>query len=108
MAGVIARTAAELANINKTTAAYYFHRLRLLTYQNSPNLEMFNGEVEADESYFGGARKRQARSWCKRQNRSGIWVSKTQQQGLYGCGADETSLLIRKQVKPDSIVYTDF
>ena len=26
-------------------------------YQNSPHLEMFDGEVEADESYFGGQRK---------------------------------------------------
>ena len=57
VAGVTARTAAELVNINKTTAAYYFHRLRLLIYQNSLHLEMFDGEVEADESYFGGQRK---------------------------------------------------
>ncbi|MDO9893978.1 IS1595 family transposase, partial [Glaesserella parasuis] len=32
--GVTARTAAELVNVNKTTAAYYFYRLRLLIYQN--------------------------------------------------------------------------
>ena len=57
VAGVTARTAAELANVNKSTAAYYFHRLRLLIYQNSSHLEMFDGEVEADESYFGGHRK---------------------------------------------------
>lgn len=31
---------------------YYFYCLRLPIYQNSPYLEMFNGEVEADESYF--------------------------------------------------------
>ncbi|HEZ1910333.1 TPA: transposase [Neisseria meningitidis] len=52
VAGVTARTAAELVGVNKSTAAYYFHRLRLLIYQNSPYLEMFDGEVEADESYF--------------------------------------------------------
>ncbi len=57
VAGVTARTAAELVNVNKTTAAYYFHRLRQLIYQNSLHLEMFEGEIEADESYFGGARK---------------------------------------------------
>ncbi|MDY3123261.1 MAG: IS1595 family transposase, partial [[Actinobacillus] rossii] len=33
VAGVTARTAAELVNVNKTTAAFYFHRLRLLIYQ---------------------------------------------------------------------------
>ncbi|MWQ14065.1 IS1595 family transposase, partial [Glaesserella parasuis] len=57
VAGVTARTAAELVNVNKTTAAYYFYRLQLLIYQNSPHMEMFEGEIEADESYFGGTRK---------------------------------------------------
>ncbi|HDL3027164.1 TPA: transposase, partial [Mannheimia haemolytica] len=40
VAGVTARTAYELVNVNKNTAAYYFHRLRLLIYQHSPHLEM--------------------------------------------------------------------
>ncbi|MDO9912128.1 transposase, partial [Glaesserella parasuis] len=57
VAGVTARTTAELVNVNKTTAAYYFYRLRLLIYQNSPHMEMFEGEIEANESYFGGTRK---------------------------------------------------
>ena len=57
VAGVTARTAAELAGVNRNTATYYFHRLRLLIYQHSPHLEMFDGEIEADESYFGGHRK---------------------------------------------------
>ena len=57
VAGVTARTASELVNVNKNTAAYYFHRLRLLIYQTSLHLEMFEGEIEADESYFGGTRK---------------------------------------------------
>ena len=57
VAGVTARTASELVNVNKNTAAYYFHRLRLLIYQTSPHLEMFEGEIEADESYFGGFAK---------------------------------------------------
>ncbi len=57
VAGVTARTAAELVGLNKSTAAYYFHRLRLLIFQNSPHLEMLDGEIEIDESYFGGHRK---------------------------------------------------
>ena len=35
VAGATVRTAAELVGVNKNTAAYYFHRLRLLIYQNS-------------------------------------------------------------------------
>lgn len=34
----------------------YFHRLCLLIFQNCP-MEMLDGEIEVDESYFGGQRK---------------------------------------------------
>lgn len=46
--GMTAQTATELLNVNKTTSSYYFHRLRLLIYQNSPHLEIFDGEIEKD------------------------------------------------------------
>jgi transposase len=52
-----ARTAASLVGVNKTTASYYFQRLRELIYAHSEYLELLAGEVEADESYFGGRRK---------------------------------------------------
>ena len=35
VAGITAQAAAELVNVNKTTVAYCFHRLRLLIYQNA-------------------------------------------------------------------------
>ena len=48
-----ARTAADLAGINKTTAAYFYHRLREIIAWRLAKA----GEIEADESYFGGKRK---------------------------------------------------
>ncbi|EQA05915.1 putative transposase [Glaesserella parasuis 12939] len=111
VAGVTARTTAELVNVNKTTAAYYFYRLRLLIYQNSPHMEMFEGEIEADESYFGGTRKGK---------RGRGAVSKTAVFGLLKCDGKVYTVvvpniqsatllpIIREKVKPDSIVYTDF
>ncbi len=57
VAGVTARTVTELTGVKKNTAAYYFYLLRLLIDQNSPHLQIFDGETEADESYFGGHRK---------------------------------------------------
>lgn len=57
VAGTTARTAAQLVCVNKTTASYYFQRLRVLIYTHSEHLELLEGEVEADESYFGGRRK---------------------------------------------------
>jgi transposase len=54
VAGSSARTAADLVDVNKNTASYYFQRLRQLIHDHSEHLEMFEGEVEADESYFSG------------------------------------------------------
>lgn len=90
VAGSTARTAASLVGVNKTTASYYFHRLRLLIYENSQDPGLFEGEIEVDESYFGGTRNGK----------------------VYACiipnaKADTLIPIIREKVKPDSIVYTD-
>jgi transposase len=59
VSGSTARCAAELIGVNKSTAAYYFQRLReILAYQcEQESHEVFDGEIELDESYFGGKRK---------------------------------------------------
>jgi integrase len=57
VSGTTARTAGVLVGVNKTTAAYYFHRLRQLICQASEDATPFSGEVEVDESYFSGRRK---------------------------------------------------
>ena len=58
VAGTTARIAALLVDVNKTTtASYYFHRLRLLIYERYDRSDLFAGEIEVDESYFGGRRK---------------------------------------------------
>ena len=62
-----ARTAADLAGINKTTAAYFYHRLREIIAWRLDQASPLAGEIEADESYFGGNAKGQTRSWRRRQ-----------------------------------------
>lgn len=59
VAGTTARCAASLVGINKDSAAYYFQRLReIITLQiEQEAYEVFGGEIEVDESYFGGTRK---------------------------------------------------
>jgi len=52
-----ARTAADLAGVNKTTAAYFYHRLREIIAWQLDEASPLAGEIEADESYFGGRRK---------------------------------------------------
>jgi len=55
-AGATARIAAALCGVNSKTSAYYFHRLRetvALELEAIGKL-LFDGEIEVDESYFGG------------------------------------------------------
>lgn len=47
----VCRAAAELADVNPKTAAYYFHRLRELIYKYQDEHSMLSGEIEIDESY---------------------------------------------------------
>lgn len=57
VAELTARTAVVLVDVNKKTAIYYFQRLRQLIYDHSQHLEILEGEVEVDESYFCGRRR---------------------------------------------------
>jgi transposase len=57
ISGSTARTAAALIGVNRNTAAYYFQRLRQLIYQAAEDESPLFGEIEVDESYFGGTRK---------------------------------------------------
>jgi transposase len=57
--GSTARTAAALVGVNKSRAAYFYHRLReIMDFEiEQESHEFFEGEIEVDESYFGGRRK---------------------------------------------------
>ena len=110
IAGVTARTAAQLVGVNKNTAAYYFHRLRLLIFHNSLHLEMFDGEVEVDESYFGGQRKgKRGRGAAGKVAVFGLLKRNGQVYTVAVPNTQTATLLpiISEQIKPDSIVYTD-
>ncbi|MDG6896179.1 IS1595 family transposase [Volucribacter amazonae] len=110
LTGITARTAAELVNVNKNTATFYFHRLRLLIYQNNPHLEMFEGEIEADESDFGGARKgKRGRGAAGKVAVFGLLKRNGKVYTVAVPNTKSATLLpiIREKVKPDSIVYTD-
>ena len=66
VAGTTARTAASLCGVHHNTAAYYFLRLReIIAYELEAESEaIVSGEIEVDESYFGGKRKGKCRAWC--------------------------------------------
>lgn len=58
LAGATARIAADLVGVNRHTVTLYFNKLRELIVSNlAENEPWLSGEVEVDESYFGGSRK---------------------------------------------------
>ena len=112
VACTMARCAAALVGVNRKTAAYYFHRLReIIAYHLEQEADLVvGGEIEVDESYFGGRRK------GKRGRGAG---GKVPVFGLLKRGGRVYTKIIpdarsdtlipinERKVVPDSIVYSD-
>ncbi len=110
VAGATARTAGELVGVNKTTAAYYFHRLRELIYRAVADATPFAGEIEVDESYFGGHRKgKRGRGAAGKVPVFGLLKRGGKVYAVVIADAKATTLLpiLKERIVPDSIVYSD-
>lgn len=110
VSGSTARTAAELVNVNKTTAAYYFHRLREIIALETQNRDVLSGEFEVDESYFGGRRKGQrGRGAAGKVPVFGILKrgEKVYTQVIPDASGRTLIPIIENRILPDSIVYSD-
>lgn len=111
VAGSTARTAASLVGVNSKTAVYYFQRLREIIYLHNDTSEQFAGEVEVDESYFGGSRKgKRGRGAAGKVPVFGLLKRNGKVYTVMIPDAKTKTLMpiIREKVKPDSIVYSDF
>ena len=109
VAGATVRTAGELAGVNRNTAASYFMRLRRLIASHLPSYRL-SGEIEADESYFGGVRKgKRGRGAAGKIAVFGLLKRNGRVYTVTIPDARTETLLpvIKEQVEPDSIVYTD-
>lgn len=109
VAGSTARAAAEIVGVNRNTAASYFMRLRKLIASKLPSYEL-SGEVEADESYFGGVRKgKRGRGAAGKVAVFGLLKRGGKVYTAIIPNSKTSTLLpiIEEKVEPDSIVYTD-
>lgn len=111
VAGVPARTAAELAGVNRRTAILYYHKLREVIAEKlvleAPRIA---GEVEVDESYFGGHRKgKRGRGAAGKVAVFGLLKRAGKVHAVMIDNARTETLVghIRACVQPDSVVYTD-
>ena len=110
VAGTTARTAAEMLDVNRNTARLFFYRLRVIIMEEQEKHSPFTGEVEVDESYFGGRRK------GKRGRGAGGKVpvfgllkrgGKVYTQIIPDAKATTLMPIIKDRIAPDSIVYSD-
>ena len=97
-------------SVNTKTVIYYFQRLREVIYHHSNTLEKLEGEIEVDESYFGGARKgNRGRGAAGKVPVFGLLKRNGKVYTVMIPDAKTNTLMpiIREKVKPDSIVYSD-
>ncbi len=110
VAGATARTASALVGVNAKTAAYYFHRLREIIYQATEDEMPFAGEIEVDESYFGGKRKgRRGRGAAGKVPVFGLLKrgGKVYAKVIPDAKGKTLMGIMENKIVPDSIVYSD-
>ena len=112
IAGATARTAADLAGVHRNSAIRFFHKLRCaIATKQQERAAQFAGEVELDESYFGGTRKgKRGRGSTGKTAVFGILKRGGQvyTQIIMDAKTDTLMPIIRQKIEPDSIVYTDY
>jgi transposase len=109
VAGSTARAASEIVGVQANTAIRFYMRLRQLVASKLPSYDL-SGEVEADESYFGGVRKgKRGRGAAGKVAVFGLLKRGGKVYTAIIPNAKTETLLpiIKEKVMPDSIVYTD-
>ena len=110
ISGSTARTAAALVGVHRNTAAYYFQRLRQLICQAVEDETPFFGEIEVDESYFGGRRKgKRGRGAAGKVPVFGILKrgGRVYTKVIPDARSATLMRIMEQKIVPDSIVYTD-
>lgn len=108
--GVTARTAADLLDVNRKSAAYFYHRLREIVAREIEASSPVDGQIEVDESYFGGHRKgKRGRGAAGKVPVFGILKRGGRVYTVMIPDTQRETILpiIRKKIIPDSVVYTD-
>ena len=109
---VTARSAADILGIQPNTAMLFYKKIRqVISYHVELQAhEVFDGAVELDESYFGGARKgKRGRGATGKVVVFGILKrgGKVFTKVVSDTKAITLIPLITRKVAPDSVVYTD-
>lgn len=109
---VTVRSAANLLGIHANSAILFYRKVRQgITEKLAIEAqEIFNGDIEIDESYFGGVRKfKRGRGAAGRVVVFGMLKRHGKVYAVIGENTKEATLMtvIANKIKPDSVVYTD-
>ena len=108
---VTARSAADVHGIQANTVALFYRKIRLVIAERLEHEAVpFTGEIEVDESYFGGVRKgRRGRGAAGKVPVFGLLKRGGKVYALPTTDTAEKTLLpiIRQKIRPDSVVYSD-
>ena len=111
VAGATARAASGLVGVHRNSAIRFFCKLReKIAIKQQQRSDRLCGNVELDESYFGGARKgKRGRGATGKVPVFGLLKrgGKVYTQMLDNVKRSTLLPIIRERVMPDSIVYTD-
>lgn len=112
VAQVTARTAADLSGLNRRTTILFYHKIRqvIAAQLEAQAEEMFGGEIELDESYFGGARKgKRGRGAAGKVVVFGLLKrgGKVYTHLILDTRTRTLMPIIQRKIIPDSVVYTD-
>ena len=112
MLEVTARSAADMLEIQAITGILFYRKLReIIAYHLAQEAhEIFDGAVELDESYFGGARKgKRGRGAAGKVAVFGILkrAGKVYTKVVNDTKTATLMPLITRKIAPDSVVYTD-
>ncbi|MDP0114446.1 IS1595 family transposase, partial [Glaesserella parasuis] len=109
---VTARSAADLLGIQPNSAILFYRKIReVISYHLALEVdEVFDGQIELDESYFGGHRKgKRGRGAAGKVAVFGILKRQGKVFTVVVNDTKTTTLMpvISRKIKPDSWVYTD-
>ncbi len=106
-----AQTIASLANLNRNTVNRYLALIRTRIAKFCESQSPFKGEIEVDESYFGGKRikGKRGRGAYKKTHVFGIFKcgGKVYTEVVPDCAKTTLQAIIRNRVDADSVIHSD-
>lgn len=112
VAEVTARTAANLLDVQPNSVALFYKKVRqvIMYHLDQDAKEVFDGQIELDESYFGGARKgKRGRGAAGKVIVFGLLKRNSKVYTVIVPDTKSITLMpvISNKITPDSVVYTD-